>query len=302
MKHWKSSALALAASASLIAMMGSVYAKTTAGAAHHSGFWASVASTLHVSPTQLSQAVKQAEISRLTHNAAAHHMSAQAVKRRTQQIEKGRLSVPKVSRSPGKTVERRVIHFSAGILNLKPGQVVHSLKSGQSLVQIAQSANLSAATLQADLVAKLEAPIQARVQAGKLSSTKASRLEAAITRQVGHLIGRRLSLKSRSAQHALWWGKAAANYLGISTSTLRADLRQGQSLSALATSMASQGKSTSGLQSALETAFTARMQKAVAHHHISTTRAQKLESHWNAHLATLINKTHQSKSQPSGGQ
>ncbi len=85
MKHWKSSALALFATASLIATVGSVYAKTTnSPAPHRANFWGTVASQLHISPATLTQAIKQAEISQMTRNAAAHHLSTQAISQKSE--------------------------------------------------------------------------------------------------------------------------------------------------------------------------------------------------------------------------
>ena len=291
MKRWKTITLSTTASFSLFAALGSTYAAVNHSAQSGSSFWSQVAANLHVPTATVTNAVKQAEIAQLNRRAASHHLSSQALQKRTASIEKGRLGMPKTHVARHMTMAHRAIHMVAGVLNLKPGQIIKALRQGQTLDQIAQAHNMTSAAFQAQLVAKLELPLQKREQSGKMSAAQLSKREAKITHSVNHMATRPLKGLARGAtDHVNLWQNAASQYLGMSRAALRTSLHQGQSLSAIATADSAQGKSVAGLTTAINQALQSKMQKAVASHHLSPSKAQTIESRWSKRVAKLITK------------
>jgi hypothetical protein len=90
-------------------------------------------------------------------------------------------------------------------------------------------------------------------------------------------------------------GAATTSYLGISAATLRSDLSAGKSLAQIASTTA--GKSVSGLESAIKTAATTQLDKAVAAGRITSTQKDKQLATLSAGLPALVN---QSFKLPSG--
>jgi hypothetical protein len=82
---------------------------------------------------------------------------------------------------------------------------------------------------------------------------------------------------------------AITSYLGVTTHQLRADLRNGQTLAQIA---ATQGKSSSGLEQAIEAAVNSRLAQAVAAGKLTSQREQMILSGLQARLDKLVNNTH----------
>jgi hypothetical protein len=80
-------------------------------------------------------------------------------------------------------------------------------------------------------------------------------------------------------------GKAALSYLHISPAKLMADLRAGKSLAQIATA---QHRTARGLQSAVESAFRARLNKLVAAGRIPKAMARQMEATLGARVAAII--------------
>ena len=86
---------------------------------------------------------------------------------------------------------------------------------------------------------------------------------------------------------------AAASYLGVSTSTLVADIRDGKTLAQVAKE---QGKSVDGLVAAIVASQKKNIDNAVANGTISQAQAQQIESAFAARAKDLVNGA-----RPSGG-
>jgi hypothetical protein len=82
--------------------------------------------------------------------------------------------------------------------------------------------------------------------------------------------------------------KAAAGYLGSSSSKLLTEIRSGKSLAQIASA---QGKTAGGLQSAIVGAIKTRLEKAVASKRITSAQAQKLLSRLASQLSAAIQQT-----------
>ncbi len=82
--------------------------------------------------------------------------------------------------------------------------------------------------------------------------------------------------------------KAASSYLGISLSKLQSDLRSGKSLAKIASA---QGKTASGLESAIDSAVKARIDTGVGNKRLTRAQAQKVLSALDAQVAAIVTGT-----------
>lgn len=82
--------------------------------------------------------------------------------------------------------------------------------------------------------------------------------------------------------------KAASSYLGLSLSKLQSDLRSGKSLAKIASA---QGKTASGLESAIDSAVKARVETGVAGKHMTRAQAQKFLSAIDAQVAAIVTRS-----------
>ena len=82
--------------------------------------------------------------------------------------------------------------------------------------------------------------------------------------------------------------KAAATYLGLSEGQLFDQLRSGKSLADVAKA---QGKTTAGLEQAMTTEFTARLDRAVAKGRITQAQEQTIFDRFQSRLDQMVNRT-----------
>lgn len=131
--------------------------------------------------------------------------------------------------------------------------------------------------------------IDAALAAGRLTQAQATALKARIqTRTGAPMLGRRLAGGGFTGR--LGGGAAtAAQYLGISETTLHADLQAGQSLAQIAT--ATPGKSVAGLTAAIVAAETTRLNAAVSAGRITSQQAQRHLTRLSSRIDALVQRT-----------
>ena len=129
--------------------------------------------------------------------------------------------------------------------------------------------------------------IQAAVKAGRLTQAQANKLEQRIQR------GGTLPFFFRM-RHRLFGGPpggplhVAAVYLGLTDAQLLGDLSSGQSLAHIANA---RGKSLTGLEQAIESAFKVQLDRRVAAGFISKPQEQRLLNRLSARIARLVNRS-----------
>lgn len=250
------------------------------------GFWAQLASKLNVSPTTLLQDVRAVKTSQLLQYANAHHWSQAKIKAAEARIAKAQYKVTMVhSNHMWRSLLPLVVKTTAATTHLKPAQVLASLRKGQTLTEIANGAHVAPAALQSAITNAMNARIAASLKAGKISGNRAKALEAQAAKMAPKLMTRKFHPK-RPVRLA--WMKPAAQYLGLSPKTIWHDLRGGQTLGAVATSVS--GKSVSGLESAITSAVQTHLNTMVAHHHLSATKEQAMLKHLSASLPGLMDR------------
>ena len=182
---------------------------------------------------------------------------------------------------------------AAKTLNISTSTLRADMKAGQSLATIAQANGSSAAALESALLADAQTQMQAAVTAGKMTAAQ----ETAITPHLSTMIDQMVT-------HSGQWMKGGpggygmaghlmagvAKDLNISTTTLRTDLKDGQSLATIAQA---NGSSAASLESTLLASAQAKIQSAVSAGKITSAQATSIESH----LSTMIDQmvTHSGK-------
>ncbi len=182
---------------------------------------------------------------------------------------------------------------TARALNISTATLKADLSKGQSLATIAQAQGSSTAALEASLTADAQSQIQSAVSSGQLTSSEATTLEAHLSAMIDKMVTAKGGM-----MHSTWglghnmgmmgWMKNVAKSLNISNSTLRADLKDGQSLATIANA---HGVSTSTLEATLLSDATAQMQKAVTSGKMTQAQATKMESHLSKTIDQMVTHT-----------
>ncbi len=136
--------------------------------------------------------------------------------------------------------------------------------------------------------------VESRLEAGKISSARATRMEDAIKsgrlgpaladgpwgmrhRRPGRLAARRDAMR------------AATSYLGLTHPQIVADLKAGKSLSAVAT--ATSGKTVQGLEAAVTSAMQQHLRQAVTDRRMTQARATKISQRLQTLVQTFVTRT-----------
>ncbi|WP_053960008.1 hypothetical protein [Sulfobacillus thermosulfidooxidans] len=177
-------------------------------------------------------------------------------------------------------------------LNLSPSTVRADLKAGQSLATIAQDHGSSAAALENTLLTDAKARINLAVSKGRISQTQANKIEAHLSTRIEHMV-----THSGLPMPGAWNHKprhfglmgpvlpTVAKDLNLSPSTVRADLKAGESLATIA---ANHGSSATALENTLLTDAKARINLAVSKGRISQTQANKIEAHLSTRIDQMV--------------
>ncbi len=163
--------------------------------------------------------------------------------------------------------------------------------SQQALINdVAKRLNVSPGQLTAAVKAALIDRLQAEVKAGQLTQAQANRLEQRINQNAGLplILG-----PGGPGRHMLRAGlrgglAAAASYLGLTNQQLIGTLRSGKSLAQIAVA---RGKSTSGLEQAIISAETTRLNRALSSGRITKAEEQRLLSRLSTRVDRLVNRT-----------
>ena len=182
-----------------------------------------------------------------------------------------------------------IVSAVTGYLGLTAQQLRADLRSGETLAQVATVQGKPVSGLEQAIEAAVKSRLDQAVAAGKITSQReeliVSRLPARFDKLVnsGHpraLI--RVALLRRGLI------RVSAAYLGLTSQTLRSELRAGKTLAQVATE---KGKTAVGLEQAVETAAKTRLDKAVSNGRITSQREQLILSRLRARLDKLVNRT-----------
>ena len=184
------------------------------------------------------------------------------------------------------------IAAAADYLGTTASALVTDLQSGKTLAQVADATSgKSSAGLIAALVAHEQTELAAAVTAGKLTQAQSDTIAANLTQRVTDLVN-----GTRPAGPGPGFGrglggdlKTAADYLGLTTSALRTDLRSGKTLAQVAD--ATSGKSSAGLIAALVADEQAKLAAAVTAGKLTQAQADAITANLTQRVTDRVNGT-----------
>jgi hypothetical protein len=165
------------------ALAGGAYAATQGSSTNpRQAFLDDVASRLHVTPAQLSSALKGASLDQLNAAVNAGRLTQAQANAIEQRIQRGG-SPPPFFRPLG----RPSPHFfgapsaAAGYLGVSESQLADELRSGSTLAQIARSRGKSVAGLEQAITASIRARLDKAVADGRVTRSQAQQLLRALS-------------------------------------------------------------------------------------------------------------------------
>lgn len=155
--------------------------------------------------------------------------------------------------------------------------------------ELAKHLNVTPSALAAAVKATDIERIEAAFAAGRLTQAQANEAKQRIQKSAGiPLYGRGFGARGNRGHDGR--GEAtAATYLGISETALRSELKSGKSLAAIAAS--TPGKSVAGLQAAIVTAETTRLNAAVSSGKITAQQEQQRLADLPSHVEAMLQRT-----------
>jgi hypothetical protein len=306
----------MAATAALVVAGGTGAAvAASGGGSGTSDFLDSVAKHLGVSSEKLKDATKAAATDEVNADLAAGRITkAQADKLKARiQAGDGVLGGPgRFGRGPdgpggpggpggppglgfgGKPFLADELDVAAKYLGLDASDLRTKLKNGQSLAAIAKAQGKDLAGLEQAILDAAKASLDKAVADKQLTQSQADDILSNLKSHIDNIANGTLRFRVHDERNGPGpagrpFGDdvaAAAKYLGLSESDLRAKLRGGDSLAAVAKA---QGKDVSGLQDAIVAAQKADLDKAVAAKKLTQTQADAILSGLKAHVDDLVN-------------
>lgn len=253
-------------------------------------FLENLAGHLGVSTATLETAVRQSETDQVAKLLAAGRITAaraQALDRRIQRSKGVILPMRMTRRAPAVAT---LLPAAASYLGMTVPQLRADLRQGQSLDAIANAqGGKSAAGLQAALVAAAERRVQAQVTARRLTAAQEQARLAQLERRLPRLLARSDGGAWTARRLPAQLLDLASTYLGVSTDQIRADLRAGQSLNAIAN--AQPGKSAAGLAATVTAAIQSRLQAQLTAGKITGAQEQTRLNRAKAVLTRILART-----------
>ena len=172
-------------------------------------------------------------------------------------------------------------------LGITKQQLRSDLASGQTLAQIAAANGKSVNDVEQAILGAVQSRLDQAVAAGLLTSDKEQTVLARVTDRIATLVNLQhpAAHAARAIRLRLGVVRVTAQYLGLTPHQLRSDIRSGQTLTQV---IAANGKTPSGLEQAVQTALTTRLDQAVAAGKLSSQREQTLLAKVQARLGTAL--------------
>ncbi len=153
-------------------------------------FVARLADRLGISENELTDAVKGVEIDMVNQAVEDGRLTEEQGAQMISRIENGELRFPGGGPERGLRCRARefVLETSAKVLGMEVGQLAGKLNSGLSLAEVAEEQGMSEEDFKDALTAEVEADLQAKVDAGKITQEQMDRLLARFTSNVDRII------------------------------------------------------------------------------------------------------------------
>jgi transposase-like protein len=193
--------------------------------------------------------------------------------------------------------EMRKLAFetAAKTIGLSPDDLRKAMHGGHSIADVAKSHDVDVQKVVDAVISALDARIQQAVDDGRITSEQATRAKQAVATRVPKFVNAtpKQMRRHRFVRAAI---HVAAKTIGVSPEELRKAIGSGQSVSEVAKA---HDVDPTTVVNALVTAGGARIDKAVASHHLDAARAAKLKARLPQLAQRFVDYTRSSDQQPA---
>jgi hypothetical protein len=182
-----------------------------------------------------------------------------------------------------------VFNAAVAYLQIDKQTLFRSLKSGQSLTQIAVAQGKTADGLVNAVVAAAQTQLDNAVAAGRLSAAREQTLLTKLRTRLGTLVTKSYGGSASRPSSVTAFLQPLLAYLQLDISTVLNDLRSGKSLAQIA---AAQGKTADGLTSVIVASAKVKLDAAVAAGKLTAAQEAALLAKLQTTAAALITSAH----------
>jgi hypothetical protein len=257
---------------------------------------ADAAKQLGIEPSKLSNALKKALENRVDAAVASGSLTKAEGEALKARIDSGELPLfaGGPPHGPGLRHDGPGLAAAATYLGLTEAQLRDELQGGKTLAQIATAHGKTVDGLVAALLNDAKSKLDQAVADGRLTRAQADEMLAGLKARITDFVNGRFppSFRDERGRHGFAFRHdglgfdAAATYLGLSETQLRAQLESGKTLAQIATA---QGKTVDGLVGALLDRAKQRLDKAVAAGRLTREEADGMLAGLKERIAHLVN-------------
>lgn len=192
-------------------------------------------------------------------------------------------------------MRRLAFTTAAGTIGISPADLLKAMKGGHSIADVAAAHGVESQKVVDAVVSALDARIQLAVTRGRITSDQATKLEQAVATRAPKLVDAK---PKQLRRHRIVAGAIdlSAKTIGVTPEVLRQAIASGQSVSDVATA---HGVDPKTVVIALVTAGEARIDQAVANHHLDAARAAKLKARLPQMAQRFVDFTRGAARQPA---
>jgi transposase-like protein len=171
-------------------------------------------------------------------------------------------------------LRRLAFTTAADTIGISPTDLLAAMKGGDSIADVATSHDVDPQTVIDAVISALNGAIDKAVSDGKITAEQAATIKEKVASRVPKVVNANPEqLVRRRALHAAV--AVSAKTIGVSVEDLRDAIKSGQSVAEVATA---HNVDPTTVVNAIVAAGTARIDKAVANHHLSEEQAAKLKA------------------------
>lgn len=171
-------------------------------------------------------------------------------------------------------MRRLALKTAADTIGISSADLLKAMKGNHSIADVATSHNVDPQTVIDAVISALNTAIDKAVTDGKITVEQAATIKENVASRVPKVVNANpKQLVRRRAVHAAV--AVSAKTIGISVDDLRAAIKSGQSVADVATA---HNVDPTTVVNAIVAAGTARIDKAVANHHLTAAQAAKLKA------------------------
>jgi hypothetical protein len=195
----------------------------------------------------------------------------------------------------GTRIRRFAFSTAAKTIGITPADLLKEMKGGHSIADVAKAHSVDPQKVVEAIVSGADARIQQAVTNGKITSAEGAKLEQLVATDTPKLVN--ATLKQIGRRHVIAGAiDVSAKTIGVTPQALRQAIVGGQSVAQVATA---HGVDPATVVKALVTAGDARIDTAVANHHLTAAQAAKLKDRLPKLAQRFVDFTRSAAKQPA---